>query len=142
MQLRKFEAALLQVRAYFALRTVVRKVLKKYNLNVVQWIVMELILLEPNISMTKIAKTLAVSKPQISALMVELENLNYLEVEKSDNDRRRRILKLTAVAQAILGPLNQALDKELSKMLEGIDESDMHAYIKVKGKIVENFVKF
>jgi len=128
-----YQALLLHSRADRVLRTVVSKQLDKFNVTMMEWLLMGTVQngAEDGVSMSDVASLLDVTLPQVTALTANLTKLKYLKQKVSRLDRRSRKLVITNVGKRQLEDIEEYLEKAISDWVSDIPKNQWEAYLEM-----------
>lgn len=89
----------------------------------------------------ELASLMAIENPTLVRLLDSLEQQELIERRACPNDRRARRLHLTDGGREFMNVLSARANELRDRMLEGVDEADVEAALKVFQKIMENAEK-
>ncbi len=112
------------------------KLLDQYGIGYTQLILLTQIYENEGISMNELAVRGVFDKGTITKAIQRLEQLSYVRVVNSEEDKRSKSLHTTEEAQQIMPDLYRMRSQWLSYLSEGIDSSDMDTYIAVSARLV------
>jgi len=126
-----YQALLLHSRADRVLRTVVSKQLDKFNVTMMEWLLMGTVQngSKEGVSMSDVASSLDVTLPQVTALTANLTKLKYLKQKVSRLDRRSRRLVITNVGKKQLEDIEEYLERAISDWVSDIPKNQWRAYL-------------
>lgn len=75
-------------------------------------------------SMTRLAKTIRVSKQQLTPLIAKLEDKSYVTKEPDSNDKRLVRLRLSEKGKSIVNQRWEGFHRELCDQIESLNEED------------------
>ncbi|PJE25623.1 Transcriptional regulator SlyA [Pseudooceanicola marinus] len=111
---------------------------RDFNLGIVDWRVIAMINIEPEITANRICEVIRLDKAAVSRSLKLLEARGLATFEASGSDPRRRKWWLTDAGQAVHRDiLAIALECE-SRMLDGIDPEDVEIHLKVMRGMLTN----
>lgn len=101
-------------------RGFIRRGYSKFAVSMIQGEILSALASDPEISMSKIADTLGVRKSTITRQMSALKKKRYIDINCSEIDARKRILKLTEKGISLLCALDHCLGSIMSDSLSGL----------------------
>lgn len=128
-ELTTYQKARLQVVGYRAIQSEVHQILRKYDLNTSQWIILGW--LYDNVEglrITAVAEILEVEVPLITALMQPMQQAELVSLKTDPSDRRAKLATLTAKGVNLVKELEPALEKHMAIFDTSIKRSDMDTY--------------
>lgn len=127
-----YEACLLHSRADRSLRTVMAGRLEKFDLTMMEWLLLGAVKEGGNtgITMSDAASTLDVTLPQVTALSASLSKSNLIKQKVNRQDRRSRRLSITAAGKRLLEEIAQVADAAFEEWSSEIDKDQLDTYMK------------
>ena len=128
-----YQALLLHSRADRVLRTVVSRQLDKFNITMMEWLLMGTVKngAKEGVSMSEVASSLDVTLPQVTALTANLTKLKYLKQKVSRLDRRSRRLVITSVGKKQLAVIEESLEKAITDWVSDIPKNQWKSYLEM-----------
>ncbi|HSX23481.1 MAG TPA: MarR family transcriptional regulator [Candidatus Saccharimonadales bacterium] len=126
-----YELCLSHVRADRTMRAAIGKQLESYQLTMMEWLALGVVLAEPKdgVSMTQIAETLDVTLPQVTALVGNLLKLKLIKQKTLARDRRGRQVTLTLKGRRTLRKLEDTISHTMQRWSEDIPENQLQTYV-------------
>ena len=121
----------MHARADRAMRVVVNDQLESYRITMMEWLALGVVSLGPKqgLSMTRIATTLNVTLPQVTALINGLLKLKLIKQKVLDSDRRGRQVIATSRGKRILTRLEQDITIAMRTWSQDIPRDQLYTYI-------------
>jgi DNA-binding MarR family transcriptional regulator len=107
-----------------------------------QWVAMYYIHNSDEITQKGLADKLAIREPTVARLLQKMEFGGFLCRSGCNQDKRIKYLKLTNKGTREFLELMPIVEKFKNDTIAGICEKDLHIYIKVLNKMIENTLKF
>lgn len=114
--------------------------LKQSNVDLTpeQFLLIDLLWNHGAMSQQKMADTMQKDKNSITKLVDALEKKDLVERRKDSSDRRSNTLTLTKKAESMKTGAKEAGISMLDKVLEGISEEELKAFLNTLGKLTDN----
>jgi DNA-binding MarR family transcriptional regulator len=127
-----YDACLLHSKADRAVRTVVANSLEKYNLTMMEWLLLATVCYGPKegMTMSAIADKLDVTLPQITALMNQIMETKLLKQKISAEDKRSRRLICTKAGKNLVEDIETSVRVSLKEWLKDLPEDTWNEYLK------------
>ncbi len=127
-----YQALLLHSRADRALRLVVARQLERFNVTMMEWLLMGTVQNGPNegMTMSAVASALDVTLPQVTALTANLTKLKLIKQKVSRQDRRSRRLVGTSTGKRQLGVIEEELEKAMRDWVGDVPKEQWQIYLK------------
>ena len=113
------------------------KLLSKYEIGYTQLILLTQIYENEGISMNELAVLGVFDKGTITKSVQRLEQLSYLRVENSENDKRLKLLYTTDKTQKIMPELYKMRQEWNSYLCSDISPIELEQYNEVQAKLIE-----
>jgi DNA-binding MarR family transcriptional regulator len=84
---------------------------------------------QPEVSMSEMARDLAVTMPSVTGLVDQLVRRELASRRHDDKDRRRVLVSLTDVGRKALADVREAMVDIVARLLEGISEEDRESLV-------------
>jgi DNA-binding MarR family transcriptional regulator len=84
---------------------------------------------QPEVSMSEMARDLAVTMPSVTGLVDQLIRRGLASRRHDDKDRRRVLVSLTDVGRKALADVREAMVDIVARLLEGISEEDRESLV-------------
>ena len=125
-----YEICLLHSKSDRQLRLVVSRELERFEITMMQWLLLETVSKGPNsgMRMTELSEQLDVTMPQITALMNDLVELKLAKQKINSSDRRSRRLSVTSTGKKRLDDINMSIDNALKVWLSEVPGSSLKGY--------------
>lgn len=133
-----YTSGLLQVNSYRILQFHITKVVKNFDINVIQWFILGKIYESQEVTSAEIAELLKVEPPLITNLTDGLVEMKLIAKNPSKNDKRLKILTLTQRGRNHIGRVEKSLQIEIARLLDGLTTKELTTYNKVLRTIVTN----
>lgn len=115
--------------------------LKKFGIGIVEWRVVSMLAIEPEIRARRICEVVALDKSGTSRALKRLLELKHVSFEASKSDSRIRIWRLNAQGYALHDKiLLEALERERT-LITGVDPADLEIFLKVIRQMRRNVEK-
>ena len=88
---------------------------------------------------TQLAEVLPVDASRISRMVTRLVNLGLLRRQRLRSDRRVVLLHLTDKGTDLTTRVNERVQVHVGKLLQGVSESEMRAFMLLTERITENY---
>ncbi len=112
--------------------------LKMFGIGIVEWRVMSMLAIEPDIRARRICKVVSLDKSGTSRALKRLQELEHVSFEAAPSDPRRKIWRLNAQGYALHDRiLLEALERE-RKLIKGVDPADLEVFLKVIRQMRQN----
>lgn len=127
-----YATAALQVITYKKLQNRINVVLKQYNLNMTQWIILgRLREKKAGLRTTDLAKFIHVEVPLITMVSQPLQGRGLIDSSKSVSDKRAKLLKLTDLANELMDVVEKRLQQQFKDIMKDVSSQEMATYFKV-----------
>lgn len=125
-----YEACLLHSRADRALRVMVSRQLERFDLTMMEWLLMGVVNYGPGegLTMSSVASTLDVTLPQVTALTASLIKAKLLKQKVSRQDRRSRRLFTTPACKRLLDEIEAAIKGAMQEWVSDIPREQLDTY--------------
>lgn len=125
------ELLLLHSRADRALRSLLTSQFEQYNITMMEWLLLGVLSKSSRdgMSMSAIASELAVTLPQVTALMTSVVKKKLVRLRTLKQDRRSRHAALSAKGEDILGQVEEAVTNVMRNWPEEISSEQLAAYL-------------
>ena len=134
-----YKKTMMQVVAYRRIRGIVTNVLKRFDLNTTQWMILSLLYESTTgLRITDIARSIEVEVPLITRLARTLKAAGFIENMASLKDKRAKPLGLTVQGQAIITRVERELAKRTEQIEEGVSSHEVATYFKTLGAFMDN----
>ena len=116
------------------------QILKQNNVAMTpeQFLVVDLLWNEGSMSQQSLADKMHKDKNSITKLVDALEKKGLVCRQQDKNDRRSNIIVLTDTAQIMKLDAKEKGISMLDKIVENIDENDLHTFLKVINQLLDN----
>jgi len=137
------ESCLLHARADRALRALVAKELEKFNLTMMEWLLLGVVCGGPKegLSMTAIAKELDVTLPQVTALMTNITKQRLVKQKIQKHDRRSRHVSPTSLGKDLCSQIEVSMKSAMNNWLSEVSPEQMRAYTVVIEMMAERKIE-
>jgi MarR family transcriptional regulator, transcriptional regulator for hemolysin len=120
------------------LRQAFDEAIKRFGLTRTQWRTLAYVFRSEGLSQTELAQCVELERASIGQTIDRLEELNYVERRKVDNDRRVWKIYLLPTALELLPTLRREADVVYEKMLKGIPERERLRLFETLGDLAKN----
>jgi len=121
-------------------RQVINKNLQPLNLSSAEGnILLHLLTQGQEMGQEQLVEQLDISKPAVSRALDSLETKGYVNRQQDPGDKRAHRVRLTEKAQAIGPAVEQAYNHVYTLAMQGISQEEFDFFIKLFGRISENF---
>jgi len=118
-----------------------KRYLKMFGIGIVEWRVVSMLAIEPNIPAHRICDVVSLDKSGTSRALKHLLELKHVTFKASATDPRRKIWHLSTQGYELHDlVLVEALDRE-RKLINGIEPADLEIFLKVIRKMRRNVEK-
>lgn len=139
MNLPTYITGTVQAQAYRLLREHVYAVLAQYELTPTYWSMLGIITdARDGVRQVEIANVLHVKAPLITAMAKQLQDRDIIQSVQNQFDARAKLLAITPNGRKLIKTVEIELNKELEKLLVGLNKNDLVAYHKVLTTIISN----
>lgn len=112
--------------------------LQGYEMTVDQWIVMQCIIENPEVSQTEIAEKVFKDNASVTRIVSLLVKAKYLNRKIMPSNRRRVILKVTELGHKTLEGMQEIINNNRTAALEGISAEEIDLLKRITAKITSN----
>lgn len=135
-----YEFCLLLSRADRAFRVVVARQLEKYDLTMMEWLLLATVDEAPTkgIAMSGVAGRLDVTLPQITALANELVQKKFVKQTVNAKDRRSRYLTITKSGNRTTQDVNVSVKTAMKDWLGDLPEEQLDCFVKTVKTVAED----
>ncbi|HSI20915.1 MAG TPA: MarR family transcriptional regulator [Verrucomicrobiae bacterium] len=130
--------ALVQSRAYRALRQKVSIALDSFNVSMGEWTLLGQLNETKGLRLSEVASTLGVEAPLVTNAVKALHAKGFVALEVDSRDTRAKLLTLTKQGEKMLRPIEEAVRAALQPLLKGVSAKENQIYFKVLQRIVQN----
>jgi len=115
-----------------------KRYLKMFGIGIVEWRVVSMLAIEPNISASRICDVVSLDKSGTSRALKHLLELKHVTFEASVTDPRRKIWQLSPEGYVLHDKaLTEALDRERT-LISAVEPADLEIFLKVIRKMRRN----
>lgn len=115
---------------------------EKFGVGIVEWRVMSMLAIEPNIPAVRIGEVICTDKGQVSRALLKLSELELVESEIVSADIRKKNWWLNEAGYALHDRIMAiAIDRE-RRLIAGCDPDDVEAFLRVARIMDRNLSKF
>lgn len=112
--------------------------LQGYEMTVDQWIVMQCIIENPEVSQTEIAEKVFKDNASVTRIVSLLVKAKYLSRKIMPSNRRRVILKITELGHKTLEGMQEIINNNRAAALDGISAEEIDLLKRITAKITSN----
>lgn len=114
----------------------------RFNIGIVEWRVISMLAIEPNIQAFRIGEVICTDKGQVSRALLKLSEAKLVESKIVSADVRKKNWWLNEAGYAMHARiLELALERE-RKLIEGCDPDDLEAFLRVARIMDKNLSQF
>lgn len=128
--------ALVQGKAYRALRAQVSAALASFNVGMSEWTLMGLLYDSSQQRISDLAEQLEVELPQVTVLLQQLLKKGYVSMNPDPRDNRAKQATLTERAMNLMPQIEAAVHGGITKIFTNVTDEDIAAYFKVLNAII------
>ncbi len=140
-KLDSYKDGLLQAKSHKILREEVNDVLKNFDLSMTEWVILCLLHETNNLRLAEIGAVLEVESPYVTNIVELLVKKNLVVRVGHTVDKRAKVVTLTESGEKILPGIEYAVVEQMKKVLKGISEKELNAYVNVQQAIINNSSK-
>lgn len=108
-----------------------RLYLKRFGIGIVEWRIVSMLAIEPDIAAARICEVISLDKGAVSRGLESLDRLELLACRSLTSDPRRKIWRLSRKGYTLHDQIIAvALDRE-ARLLHGVDTKDLEAFLRV-----------
>ncbi len=125
-----YEACLMHSRADRAMRMMVSRQLERFDVTMMEWLLMGVVDSGPpeGLTMTSVALTLDVTLPQVTALAASLVKAKLLKQKVSRQDRRSRRLISTPACARLLEEIEETIRTTMKAWTADVPQENLAVY--------------
>ena len=126
-----YDLCLMHARADRAMRVVINEQLEPYNITMMEWLALGVVFGGPKrgLSMTRVATTLNVTLPQVTALITSLVKWKLIKQRVLDTDRRGRQVIITLKGKRALSKIEGDISRAMREWSKDIPREQLRTYI-------------
>lgn len=125
-------------RAFNAIRADVNATLEPFQLRMVTFSALVIIVDNPGLRQSQLAEILSMERPNVVLIVDELESRELIMRKKTPDDRRAYALQVTLAGRRLHDRALEAVKQHEKKMTEGLTERERLALLKALCLIEEN----
>lgn len=114
------------------------KRLNYYNITRTQWIALYYISINEIVTQRQLADKMSLKEPTVVRLLDKMESLGWVIREKSEKDKRAKLLKLTEKGQKIETEMLDVAEKFRNDVISDITPEKLDKYKSVLDKMLKN----
>lgn len=134
-----YTSAALQVITYKKLQSRITAILKQYNLNTTQWIILgKLSEKRSGLRATDLARFMHVEVPLVTMVSQPLLGRGLIDSVVQAHDKRTKLLRVTSQAQELIRSIELKLQAQFDDILKDVSNQDLQAYFKVLRSMMAN----
>lgn len=119
-----------------------QKYREEFGIGIVEWRVMSMLAIEPNIPAVRVGEVIYTDKGQVSRALLKLSELDLVESEIVSADVRKKNWRLNDAGYAMHGRIVEiAIDRE-RHLIAGCDPEDVEAFLRVARIMDRNLSSF
>ncbi len=124
--------AALQVITYKKLQARINSILRQYDLNTTQWIILgKLSEKKTGLRATDLARFMHVEVPLVTMVSQPLLGRGLIDSVVPSHDKRTKLLRVTAPAQELINSIEEKLQRQFADIVKDVSSQDLQAYFKV-----------
>lgn len=134
-----YDICLLHAQSDRTLRGAIASRLGETKITMMEWLLLGVVAqgASKGVAMSDIANQLNVTLPQVTALVNKLLPLKLIKQKSASNDRRSRLVTLSAKGDAVLREVNDTLENAKFELLGGSSLDEINHYTVVMKNIVD-----
>lgn len=113
------------------------KILSKFDISYTHLILLIEIYEKQGVSMNELAIMGVFDKGTVTKSIQKLEQLSYVRIENSEEDKRSKLLYTTDKAQTIMPELYHMKSEWNTYLSSDVSESELDTYYKIQGKLID-----
>lgn len=134
-----YSTGLVQAKAYRILKHRTNEFLSEYNLNSLEWAMLGLLYdTKDGFKLVQLSELLGVEAPFVTVMIDRLEKEHLVDRKVSADDKRVKIITLTARGRKLVPKIELVLKNDMKKLIKGVGVTHMHSYMKVLKEILKN----
>lgn len=134
-----YKKAMVQVVAYKRIRNILNAVLKRFELNTTQWMILGVLYESATgLRITDIANSLEVEVPLITRLSHSLLRAGLVENKLALSDKRTKPLALTLRGQQLVAKVEHELTKRTKRLEQGVSDRQVNNYFRTLETFMDN----
>jgi len=94
-----------------------------------------------SVNQTQLAERIGIEQPTLGRVLESLEKDGLIERVPGPNDRRAKVIRLTAAAKPLMRRCEQIQERVRRQLMRGIEHEDLTACLGVFAKILANMEK-
>lgn len=115
-----------------------KRYLEAFGIGIVEWRIISMLAIEPQISATRICEVVALDKSSTSRGLKSLDRKALLDSDDAGSDTRRKVWRLNSAGEALHDKIIAvALERE-RRLLAGIDGADLEIALRVMRQMRQN----
>lgn len=108
-----------------------RLYLERFGIGIVEWRVMSMLAIEPQIPAARICEVIALDKGATSRALERLDRAGYLSHSTLATDPRRRLWQLNPKGYKLHDQVLEIALKREARLLDGVDPDDLLVFLRV-----------
>ncbi len=128
-------------RAFNVIQADLTRVLKPFELRMVSYSVLALIVENPGIRQSQLSHALAIERPNLVIVIDELEKRGLIEREKLLSDRRAYLLTATPAGRRLCDKAEKSINAHEAAVFDGVDQEARINLIRSMLRIEANFTE-
>ena len=138
-KLPSYKKANLQLIAYRRIQHALAAMLRRFRLSTTQWIMLGIICdTDGGVRVTDMAKALQVEMPLITTTAQTLIAKGLVRSTRHERDKRSKVLTLTAEGESQVAEVESYLERNISRLEEGVSKNELSAYFHMLQKLSSN----
>jgi DNA-binding MarR family transcriptional regulator len=112
------------------------RVLKEFNINMYQFLVLNEIYSENGLSQKNLVENLNFEKSNVSKIIKKLQELNYIDIDERDEDKRFHVITTTNAGNHVCENANAKMNAWNNEVGEYLYNSEVKSAVKVIQKLL------
>jgi DNA-binding MarR family transcriptional regulator len=137
LDIKSYQTMLTVNQSQQSLKRMLSVCLTKYNLNMMQWLVIGVLLDGPQKPMT-IAKKIGVSSPYITITLNEINKLGFITKSTYEDDGRARIIVISPKGKILAQQIEEKLMCCIQREMGDISNEELSSFFEVSSYIAKN----
>lgn len=118
-------------RASVAFQADLAETLRPFDLRMITYTALVLLETNPGLSQSQLAGLMDIERPNLVAIIDELQDRGLLTRDRSEEDRRSYALNLTDDGRTLAKKATQAVAKHEARLLDGLSDNDLRIAAKL-----------
>ncbi|PIQ73550.1 hypothetical protein COV58_01905 [Candidatus Roizmanbacteria bacterium CG11_big_fil_rev_8_21_14_0_20_36_8] len=141
-EIHSYSTLRLQAKTYRLVKNFLQPILKKNKLTSLDWCLLGLLFQNPDgLRFIEISHQMGVEPPFITELAVNIKKKGYIDIVDHPDDRRAKIVLLSAKGKQLIESLEPELKNRLDELKIGISSRENETYFNVMIRLIENIAE-